>query len=40
MAHLALTQQKFTWTEWIDIIVGPEEQIARQLAGINLLRGG
>lgn len=36
----ALTQQKPTWAEWVDVVVGPEEQIARQLARIDLLRGG
>lgn len=35
-----LTHQKPTWAEWVDVIVSPEEQIASQLARINLLRGG
>lgn len=36
----ALTHQKPTWAERVDVIVGPKEQIARQLARIDLLRGG
>lgn len=39
-ATFALKHQKPTWAEWVDVIVGPEEQIACQLARINFLRGG
>lgn len=41
LRHLSvLTHQKPTWAERVDVIVGPKEQIARQLARIDLLRGG
>lgn len=36
----AVTHQKPTWAEWVDVIFSPEEQIACQLARVNLLRSG